>query len=324
MTTPHLRKSPLTSFLTMALLGALLTGYISATSGDAGATGSARPVTPELSVTATEHFVAESTRLRVERVPYPTADGGDPTQNWGDLYLPAGRHTADSVPLAVLIHGGSWKDNLSATSMDNLARDLSDRGMAVYNIEYRRIGSGGGWPTTFTDVDSALAHVVELAQLHPQLDLNEVVVAGYSAGAQLGTWAATHPPQVGEPGQLIRPERVVSISGPLDMRYSTNVGSQTIPTALGGTPMEVSERYAQVSPIENLNPDIPVTAFHGTDDAHVPAENSQRYIARLEQLGGEGTLVLAHGEDHVSLMKKGSPWYGQILEAIAAGTTDAA
>src|SRR5699024_12236978 len=79
-----------------------------------------------------------------------------------------GEHTEDSVPLVVLIHGGSWASQLVAESMDPYARDLVDRGMAVYNIEYRRVGSGGGWPTTFRDVASALDHVVELSGQHPR------------------------------------------------------------------------------------------------------------------------------------------------------------
>ena len=30
------------------------------------------------------------------------------------------------------------------------------RGWAVWNIEYRRVGNGGGWPDTFADVAAAI------------------------------------------------------------------------------------------------------------------------------------------------------------------------
>lgn len=333
------RNSPVTVLLSSALLASLLTGVITAADPDPECCGqaTAAPTASLVSAPAAElkpeaapgdtevpeapaevEYVSESTSTQVMRVAYTTGDGGDPAQNWGDLHLPAGRFTTSSVPLAVLVHGGSWKDGLSAASMNNIAADLVERGMAVYNIEYRRLGTGGGWPTTFTDVADALEYSAELAREHPQLNLNEVVVVGYSAGAQLGTWAATYTPRDREDRKLIRPRKVVSVAGPLDLRYSTNVGSQTIPVALGGTPREVSDHYQLVSPIENLNPDIEVTAFHGTEDTHVPAENSQRYIARHRQLGGAGELVLAHGEDHVSLLRKGSPWYTRILDTITA------
>ncbi len=61
------------------------------------------------------------------------------------------------------------------------------RGWAVWNIEYRRIGDGGGWPETFADVAAAIDH---LDGLHPALDLDRVELLGHSAGGHLALWAA--------------------------------------------------------------------------------------------------------------------------------------
>ena len=91
--------------------------------------------------------------VTVQRFEYPTRyPAPNPELNWADLYLPAGDQKVDSIPLAVLIHGGAWHKESGAGSFDHLARDLASRGMAVYNVEYRHIGSGGGWPVTFRDV----------------------------------------------------------------------------------------------------------------------------------------------------------------------------
>ena len=65
--------------------------------------------------------------------------------------------------------------------------------MAAWNIEYRRVGSGGGWPTTFTDVAAAIDLLPEAVQKAAagRLDLDRVVFLGHSAGGHLATWAAS-------------------------------------------------------------------------------------------------------------------------------------
>ena len=43
--------------------------------------------------------------------------------------------------------------------MDALCEDLARRGWAAWNIEYRRLGNGGGVPTTLEDVSAAIDHL---------------------------------------------------------------------------------------------------------------------------------------------------------------------
>jgi hypothetical protein len=74
--------------------------------------------------------------------------GPDPAQ-FGDLYLPQqpGPH-----PAVILLHGGCWQAQHSLTMVGQLAEALRQAGLAVWSLEYRRLGNGGGWPTTFLDV----------------------------------------------------------------------------------------------------------------------------------------------------------------------------
>lgn len=260
----------------------------------------------------------------VQRIDYPTRGPRDANQNWGELYLPAGTHAENSVPLVVLIHGGSWESQLGAEVMSAYARDLVDRGMAVYNIEYRRVGSGGGWPTTFHDVADALDHVVELNTQYPEFTIDDELVVGHSAGAQLAMWAGTrhalNDDEVGNDPKFL-PTRVVSLAGPLDMRYAATHGDTRIVTALGGTPQEIPDRYTSVDPIQNIDPAIPVIAVHGTADTMVSPENSKRYIEAVKQQNGIGNLVMADGDDHVSLVSADSAHYQQILDIITETST---
>lgn len=261
--------------------------------------------------------------VTVERIEYETIDGTDPDQDYGDLYLPAGEQRPDSIPLVVLIHGGAWMSQLGADLFDPFARDLASRGLAVYNIEYRRVGSGGGWPQTFEDVSQALDGVVGIDERFPQIDHEDALVVGHSAGAQLAVWGGTrHRLEHGDIGAnpKFRPTKVISLAGPLDMVQAVANGDNNIVRALGGTPDQIPDRYASVDPIQNIDPGTPVIAMHGTNDTVVLPSLSQEYIAELESQSGRGQVVLLDGEDHTSIVSSDSAAYARILDTI----TDAA
>lgn len=256
--------------------------------------------------------------VTVERFDYAP---GDTEQNWADLYLPAGPQEIDSIPLVILIHGGAWQSKLGADVFDGLARELTDRGMAVYNVEYRRVGSGGGWPTTFRDVANALDFVIEVDKKHPQLTVDDELVVGHSAGAQLAVWSGTrHKLRDDEVGSrpAFRPTRVVSLAGPLDMVYAADHGDNHIVRVLGGRPTEVPDRYTSVDPIQNIDPGVPVLALHGTHDTVVSPENSRRYVAAVKQQGGRAAVKMLTGDNHTSIVSPRSPNHAEVLGAITS------
>lgn len=283
-----------------------------------GGTDVSAPSTSSAS-TPTAAPVAVNREITVHRLAYNTRGTRDPAQNWGDFYLPAGPQQPDTIPLVVLIHGGSWKTGFDADTMTAYARDLAKRGMAVYNIEYRRIGSGGGWPTTFDDVADALDYVVEINKRFPQITTDDELVVGHSAGAQLAAWAGTRnsldDKAIASRPQF-RPTRVVALSGPLDMVYAANHGDERVVAVLGGTPEEVPERYRSVDPIENIDPTMPIIAVHGDRDTVVPLLVSRRYIDEVVRRKGIGDLVVAKGENHLSLISPTSAAYPRILDII--------
>lgn len=257
----------------------------------------------------------------VVRVEYLDDADADPAENWANLYLPTGEQADDSLPLVTIIHGGGWESRAGAEQFDEMARDLADRGLAVYNVEYRRLGTGGGWPTTFHDVARALDHVPALAESYPQLRIDDELVIGHSAGAQLAVWGGTRhrltDDEVGSRPAFV-PSRAVSISGPLDMRYAVGHGNNRVIThILGGTPQQVPNRYDSVDPIRNLDPALPVTMFHGLADTDVDPNNSRRYTRALDAAGGSTELHMFDGETHTSLVHRQSPAYARILDRLA-------
>lgn len=263
---------------------------------------------------------AHLAEVTVQRIEYPTShEAPDPAQNWADLYLPAGEHRDHSVPLAVIIHGGVAQDGQGADSFDSLARALTVRGMAVYNIEYRRLGTGGGWPTTYNDIADALDHVVEVNEKFPAIATDDEVVVGHSTGAQFAAWGGTrHTLNHNEVGAFpaFRPTRIVSIAGTLDSVFSARAGDDRVLNAIGGTPLQVPARYATVDPAQNVDPGTPVVAIHGTADTVVTPENSRRYVEAAQKAGGKAELTLLEGEDHASIVSVDSPAYPKVVDAI--------
>ena len=92
----------------------------------------------------------------------------------------------------MLVHGGSWREAYSAKPLGGICRALTGAGFAVWNIEYRRTGNGGGYPQTLLDVAQA-ADLLRSAVAEHALDLSRVVTMGHSAGGQLALWLAARP-----------------------------------------------------------------------------------------------------------------------------------
>src|SRR5688500_7728483 len=90
---------------------------------------------------------------RPRPAPDHTIRYGDHGRQVVDLYLPNG---AGSYPVVVMIHGGCWSAPWDRTLMNWAADDLRQRGMAVWNIDYRVIEDGNGYPHVFEDVWAAI------------------------------------------------------------------------------------------------------------------------------------------------------------------------
>ncbi|MDI9913887.1 alpha/beta fold hydrolase [Rhodococcus sp. IEGM 1379] len=223
---------------------------------------------------------------------------------FGDLYLPPG--DAGSLPVVILVHGGGWAQKSNLEYAGAWARTLTPYGIAVWNIEYRRVGGHGGWPTTLSDAVSAtnaLATVVQ-EKAGGRLDLNRVHIAGYSAGGQLAAWAASRSSQgadAPEPKLEVPIRSATIMAGVFDMELAATVGQDRfVRNLLGGMPTDYPDRYRIASPIKHLPIDIPVTALHGSNDRVVSIEQSRRYFDAARAAGDNVDLIelpnVGHGE----------------------------
>src|SRR5258708_5269307 len=161
--------------------------------------------------------------------PFPKADhrvsyGKDPLQ-FADLRVPSGK---GPFPVVMVIHGGCWLAEYDLAYIGRLSAALTEKGIATWTVEYRRVGNpGGGAPGTFEDIASAAAHLRVLAKEYP-LDLKRVVAVGHSAGGHLALWLASSFPLRG----------VVSLAGVTDLRVAAeqHVCGDAVPRLLGVSP----------------------------------------------------------------------------------------
>jgi len=199
----------------------------------------------------------------------------------------------------LMLHGGSWRKGFGKVVMRGLAADLLRRGWAVWNIEYRRVGAGGGWPATFEDVAAGIDH---LAGLDAPLDMARVSLLGHSAGGHLALWAAGRQrlPE-GAPGAIagpsrVRLQRVISQAGVCDLAgaYRAWHGG-AVRALMGGSPRELPERYAVADPMAHVPLQTQVLLVHGVLDATVAVNLSREYARAARAAGGEVELVEIDG-----------------------------
>lgn len=323
------------------------TACTATTHGGTGAPSSSAPASPAPSYPPVNaaSIVGKFPVTQPQRIVY-TVPGGvaDPEQNYGDLYRPVnpaieqnpsggplGAHPSiptlpAQIPVVVLLHGGGWRTPASAGSMAEMARSLVSHGVAVWNVEYRRIGAGGGYPTTLTDAAAAIDFLQTVKALHaPNLDLDDVVVAGHSAGGQLAVWASAR--SMLTPGAMgsvpaVTPAAVVSMGGVLDMRRAVADGNVNTRLFLG-LPEEFPQQFAVADPIQNINPKVPVTCFNGTADRIVRPTGCEGFIAALSSKGGRGQAVLLPGAGHnVYLPSQSQNRYWPVVQKAILGYTD--
>jgi acetyl esterase/lipase len=215
----------------------------------------------------------------------------------------------------VIIHGGFWRAQYDLSLGRPLAADLVRRGYTVWNLEYRRVGQGGGWPGTFADVAAGIDKLAEL-----DVDTGQVCAIGHSAGGQLAAWlVARQQLPSGAPGAAptVAVTAGVAQAGVLDLVTAAEdgVGATAVPDVMGGGPADVPERYRLVDPIQLLPVDAPVLCVHASTDDVVPLAQSTAYVDVARQTGSRATLLEVEG-DHFTVIDPASAAWHAVVRAL--------
>ena len=242
---------------------------------------------------------------------------------FGELWLPPqgeGPH-----PVLVLIHGGCWLAELPGTELvAEMADSLRTSGIAVWSIEYRRVGHpGGGYPGTFLDVASGADFLQTIAPRFG-LDLTRVIAAGHSAGGHLALWLAGRArlPQSSElrTGNPLHVKAVVSLAGIGDPQHfdpggavcGEGTAAELVDLARRGT----ERAFLDTSPRELLPLGIPQVVIHGVYDAAVPPFYGYRYWEQAVVKGDSVELLAIENAGHFEIIAPWTPQFAAVRATI--------
>ncbi|WP_404382471.1 prolyl oligopeptidase family serine peptidase [Knoellia locipacati] len=235
------------------------------------------------------------------RIPY----GDDPSQ-FAELTRPSG----ESKGVVVVIHGGFWKAEYDLELGRPLARSLAEQGWTAWNIEYRRVGAGGGTPATFDDVHAAIERLGAL----DDVDTSTVLTLGHSAGGHLAVWAAGRHRYATWRTATVRVSGALSQAGVLDLVTANrdDLGSGAVAALLGHPATGEDEAY---DPRQQLPLEVPVRCVHGRADDIVPPSQSTDYVAAATSGGADAAVELVDG-DHFVVIDPESPAWTRQLEML--------
>lgn len=248
------------------------------------------------------------------RIPY-----GEGELQFSEVFLPEGD---GPHPTVFMIHGGCWQTDIAERDIMNwIADDLRKRGIAVWNIEYRGVDRpGGGYPGTYEDVIAAADSMTQNSQRY-NLDMENMLAIGHSAGGHLAIWLAAR--QAAFRGQPLRTEwflpfkAVISQGGLPDLeagmrREGHPCGTDAPAAMLGGVPELTSPPRMPFGYVRQI-------LVNGELDRIAPPEYAEAY--RSAQLARDVTnieLVTIPGEGHVELVSDGTAAWERQVELIRA------
>ncbi|ALK96634.1 esterase [Massilia sp. WF1] len=255
-------------------------------------------------------------------VPNASFDYGSAPSQFAELFLPGG---PGPFPVAVLVHGGCWTREFGGiTQLRNLAGALAERGIASWNVEYRRADEpGGGYPGTYQDMNAALSMLAQQAQRYP-LDLDRVVAVGHSAGGQLVQWMAgraripaTSPLYLPDPLPI---RNVVSLGGLADLRREQALIKSSCDIEVGqltGAPSDTRPDVFSDTNAGDLLPNGSRTILvTGELDRISPPRVARDFAVRARAAGDAAEVVILPAASHYDEVAASSRSWPLVLQAI--------
>lgn len=263
-------------------------------------------------------------------LPQPTSTHayGSGAAQVADLWLPDG---AGPHPVVLMVHGGCWQKAIAdRTLMNYAAEDLRQRGLAVWNIEYRGVDeAGGGYPGTFTDVSDAANALLTMGP-DLGLDTDRISAFGHSAGGHLAAWLATQdnldPQSKVYTGHVIGFQMVVISGGLADLETSLSVTPATclaqIADQLTGPADAIRpDVFSDTSPARLLPADARFISVNGEKDRIAPPRLGQAFTTAVRQAGGSADYLEIADSGHVELIAPGTAAFEAQAEQLRQSLT---
>ena len=199
-----------------------------------------------------------------------------------DVWKPAG---AGPHPAVVMIHGGCWQTAIAERDIMNwIADDLRKNGVGVWNIEYRGVDRGGGYPGTYQDVAAAADLFAAKRGKYGFRTDAPVVVIGHSAGGHMALWLAR------QKGTRLRVDLAISQGGLPDLRAQTKLPDH--PCGADAAAKMAGGEFSRTSPPEMPKGTARELQFNNDLDRIAPPAFGTAYGAEMLTTPGEGHVEL--------------------------------
>ncbi|WP_231442452.1 alpha/beta hydrolase family protein [Brevibacterium zhoupengii] len=220
-----------------------------------------------------------------------------------DLWLPIGSYIRG---IAVLVHGGYWRQRLDRSLMAPMAELLVAEGWAIANVEYRR-GPDSPWPIPSSDLRTAAQKVRAVAAA--ESISGPFVFIGHSVGGQLCLLNSDYSDALVALAPVTDTARV----------YAERLGDGAAHEYFQRSPHEAPDVYQNSSPICCAPPEVPTLLVQGNNDDRVPPEHTARFADMVRPT----TFVDLHCFDqvgHIELIRADSEHWVSTLRWMNALT----
>jgi acetyl esterase/lipase len=205
-----------------------------------------------------------------------------------------------SYPVVVLLHGGAWLAG-EPEDVAALAEGLAERGIVVFNGDYRTMTRGGRFPGMAEDVACVIDYARHNAARYTDTP-DRLAVVGHSAGAHLGALVSLAPSEFRCPtgtGDPLGPDSFVGLAGPYDI---TRI--PFLSPLFGGSFTDRPQEWERANPLNYVDSasNIPILLIHGDADTVAPLDFSQEFEDALVNAGADSTLDVVSGADHQAMV----------------------
>jgi acetyl esterase/lipase len=188
--------------------------------------------------------------------------------------------STNKSPVIIVIHGGAWETG-NSQQLPSLNNYLANRGYNVATINYRLTPAYKS-PAPVEDTKDAIAYITQHAE-ELNIDTNNIVLLGRSAGAQIALVAAysLHNKNI---------KGVISFYGPADMVWGGQIKvnkfvlntDKIYKDYFGGVYSEVPDKFKEASACEYVDQSsTPTLMIQGTTDPLVSYYHSVRLQNKL-------------------------------------------